>query len=93
MLTMKWLKNLKKKHDVGKNLKLDEVFIKLVKDELVELLGGYYVTETEKSLIIIIKEGLQGTGKTTTTGKIDNLVRKKYKKNFYLLHVTSIELQ
>ncbi|MBR6072997.1 MAG: signal recognition particle protein [Bacilli bacterium] len=78
-------KNVKEKAlgmDVGKNLKPDEVFIKLVKDELVELLGGDYVAlETEKSPTIIMMVGLQGSGKTTTAGKIANLVRKKYKKN------------
>ena len=68
--------------DVAKNLKPDEVFIKLVKDELVELLGGDYVAlETEKNPTIIMMVGLQGSGKTTTSGKIANLVRKKYKKN------------
>ena len=44
-------KNVKEKAlglEVEKNLKPDEVFIKLVKDELVELLGGDYVAlETE----------------------------------------------
>ena len=78
-------KNVKEKAlglDVQKNLKPDEVFIKLVKDELVELLGGDYVPlETEKNPTIIMMVGLQGSGKTTTAGKIANLVRKKYKKN------------
>ena len=78
-------KNVKEKAlgmDVGKNLKPDEVFIKLVKDELVSLLGGDYVPlETVKNPTIIMMVGLQGSGKTTTAGKIANLVRKKYKKN------------
>ena len=78
-------KNVKEKAlglDVGKNLKPDEVFIKLVKDELVSLLGGDYVAlETEKNPTIVMMVGLQGSGKTTTAGKIANLVRKKNKKN------------
>ena len=78
-------KNVKEKAlglDVQKNLKPDEVFIKLVKDELVELLGGDYVPlETEKNPTIIMMVGLQGSGKTTTAGKLANLVRKKHKKN------------
>ena len=78
-------KNVKEKAlglDVQKNLKPDEVFIKLVKDELVELLGGDYVAlETEKNPTIIMMVGLQGSGKTTTAGKLANLVRKKHKKN------------
>ena len=68
--------------DVSKSLKPEEVFIKLVKDELVTLLGGDYVPlVTEPAPTIIMMVGLQGSGKTTTSGKIANLVRKKYKKN------------
>ena len=68
--------------EVQKSLKPDELFIKIVKDELVELLGGDYVPlETSKNPTIIMLVGLQGRGKTTTCGKIDNLVRKKNAKN------------
>ena len=68
--------------DVSKSLKPEEVFIKLVKDELVSLLGGDFVPlETNGNPTIIMMVGLQGSGKTTTSGKIANLVRKKYKKN------------
>ena len=78
-------KNVKEKAlglDVSKSLKPEEVFIKLVKDELVTLLGGDYVPlVTEPTPTIIMMVGLQGSGKTTTSGKIANLVRKKYKKN------------
>ena len=78
-------KNVKEKAlglDVSKSLKPEEVFIKLVKDELVALLGGDYVPlVTEPAPTIIMMVGLQGSGKTTTSGKIANLVRKKYKKN------------
>ncbi len=72
--------------DVGKNLKPEELFIKLVKDELVELLGGDYVPlEVNKKPTIIMLVGLQGSGKTTAAGKIANLVRKKYKKTPLLI--------
>ena len=68
--------------DVGKSLKPDEVFIKLVKDELVSLLGSDYVPlVTDKKFVCIMLVGLQGSGKTTTCGKIANLVRKKNSKN------------
>ncbi len=68
--------------EVQKSLKPDELFIKIVKDELVELLGGDYVPlETSKNPTIIMLVGLQGSGKTTTCGKIANLVRKKHAKN------------
>ena len=68
--------------DVEKSLKPEELFIKLVKDELVALLGGDYVAlEVSKKPTIVMLAGLQGSGKTTTCGKLANLVRKKYKKN------------
>ena len=80
-----FVRNVKEKAlglEVGKNLKPEELFIKLVKDELVSLLGGDYVPlEVSKYPTIIMMCGLQGSGKTTTSGKIANLVRKKNKKN------------
>ncbi len=67
--------------DVSKTLKPDEVFIKLVKDELIKLLGDEYIPlETSKKFTSIMLVGLQGSGKTTTCGKIANLVRKKHSK-------------
>ena len=80
-----FIKNVKEKAlglEVKKTLKPEELFIKLVKDELVSLLGGDFVPlETGKNPTIIMMVGLQGSGKTTTTGKIANLVRKKNRKN------------
>ncbi len=68
--------------DVGKSLKPDELFIKIVKDELVSLLGGDYVPLTVNSgTTVIMLCGLQGSGKTTTAGKLANYVRSKKKKN------------
>ena len=68
--------------EVSKSLKPEEVFIKVVKDELVSLLGGDYVSlEVNKKPTIVMMVGLQGSGKTTTSGKIAALVRKKNKKN------------
>jgi len=76
--------NVKEKalgEDVAKSLKPDEVFIKIVKDELVELLGGNYVSlHTEDKFEVIMLCGLQGSGKTTTAGKLSNMLRKKYKR-------------
>ena len=67
--------------DVSKSLKPDELFIKLVKDELVELLGGEYEPLKVNSVTTILMLcGLQGSGKTTTAGKLANYVRKKYHK-------------
>ena len=67
--------------DVSKSLKPDELFIKLVKDELVELLGGEYEPlKVNSGTTILMLCGLQGSGKTTTAGKLANYVRKKYHK-------------
>ena len=67
--------------DVSKSLKPDELFIKLVKDKLVELLGGEYEPlKVNNGTTILMLCGLQGSGKTTTAGKLANYVRKKYHK-------------
>ena len=76
--------NVKEKalgEEVAKSLKPDELFIKIVKDELVELLGKDYVPlETNKKPTILMLAGLQGSGKTTTSGKLANMLRKKHNK-------------
>ena len=72
--------------EVGKSLKPDELFIKIVKDELVNLLGGDYVPlEVNKKPTILMLVGLQGSGKTTTAGKLANYLRKKHNKKVLLV--------
>lgn len=67
--------------EVSKSLKPDEVFLKIVKDELVSLLGGDYVPlEVGGNPTVLMLVGLQGSGKTTTAGKLTNYLRKKYNK-------------
>ncbi len=67
--------------DVAKSLKPDEIFLKIVKDELVSLLGGDYVPlELNKKPTTLMLVGLQGSGKTTTAGKLANYLRKKEAK-------------
>lgn len=67
--------------DVSKSLKPDELFIKLVKDELVALLGGDYVPlKVNNGVTVLMLCGLQGSGKTTTAGKLANHLRKKHHK-------------
>ena len=67
--------------DVGKSLKPDELFIKIVKDELIDLLGNESSPiEVEKKPTVLILAGLQGSGKTTTAGKLANFLRKKHNK-------------
>ena len=68
--------------EVSKNLRPDELFIKLVKDELIELLGGEASSlETKYNPTILMLVGLQGSGKTTTAGKLANYLRKKEVKH------------
>ena len=67
--------------EVSKSVKPDEMFIKLVRDELISLLGKDSVPlKTDGNPTIIMMVGLQGSGKTTTCGKIANYVRKKETK-------------
>lgn len=66
---------------VSKSLKPDELFIKLVKDELIELLGGEYEPlKINSGMTVLMLCGLQGSGKTTTAGKLANYLRKKHNK-------------
>ncbi len=84
VVVKEFIANIKEKAlgmEVQKSLKPDELFIKLVKDELINLLGGDYVSlETSKNPTILMLVGLQGSGKTTTAGKLANLLRKKHAK-------------
>lgn len=67
--------------EVTKSLKPGEVFVKILKDELVELLGGEKADlYTSGNTSILMMAGLQGSGKTTTAGKLALLLRKKYNK-------------
>ena len=67
--------------EVKKSIKPGDLFVKIVNDELTELLGG-----EEKPLnlngnpAILMLVGLQGSGKTTTIGKLSNYLRKKHSK-------------
>lgn len=67
--------------DVLGSLKPGQVVVKIVHDELVELLGTT-VSELDfsKKPTVIMMVGLQGSGKTTTSGKIAKLLTKKYAK-------------
>ncbi len=79
-----FINNVKEKalgEEVANSLKPSELFVKIVKDELVELLGGEKKDlVTNKNLNILMLVGLQGSGKTTTIGKLSLLLRKKYNK-------------
>lgn len=67
--------------EVASSINPGDLFVKIVKDELTELLGG----ESEELNVngnpaILMLVGLQGSGKTTTAGKLANFLRKKHSK-------------
>ena len=68
--------------DVIKSLTPGQQVVKIVKDEMVELLGGTEskINFTPNPPTIIMLVGLQGSGKTTTAGKLANLLRKQGKR-------------
>lgn len=67
--------------EVQKSIKPGDLFVKIVKDELTELLGGESVPlNMSGNPAILMLVGLQGSGKTTTIGKLSNFLRKKHSK-------------
>ena len=60
--------------EIPKNLEPGEFVIKTVYEELVNILGGEKA-ELRKGNVLFV--GLQGTGKTTTIGKLANLLKKQ----------------
>ena len=68
--------------DVLKSLTPGQQVVKIVKDELVSLLGGEEtkINFTPNPPTVIMLVGLNGAGKTTTAGKLANLIRKQGKK-------------
>jgi signal recognition particle subunit SRP54 len=67
--------------EVRKSIKPGDMFVKIVNDELTELLGGEEKPLNLKgSPAILMLVGLQGSGKTTTIGKLSNYLVKKHAK-------------
>ena len=75
-----------KEKSIGKNVLTDlrpgQLMVKIVKDELTELMGGEHegINLSENPSIILLS-GLQGSGKTTFGGKLANYLKKKKGKN------------
>ncbi|MRG85427.1 signal recognition particle protein [Salinibacillus xinjiangensis] len=69
--------------EVMESLTPGQQVIKVVKDELSDLMGGEQskIAVANKPPTVIMMVGLQGAGKTTTTGKLANLLRKKHNRN------------
>ena len=75
-----------KKKAMGMNVltavKPGQLMVKLVHDELAELMGGETVGLNLKNRpAIILMSGLQGSGKTTFSGKLANMLKKKQRKH------------
>lgn len=68
--------------EVMESLTPGQQVIKVVQDELKELMGGEQskIAVASRPPTVIMMVGLQGAGKTTTTGKLANLLRKKYNR-------------
>jgi len=63
-------------------VKPGQLMVKIVHDELAELMGGEAVgLKLEHRPAIILMSGLQGSGKTTFSGKLANMLKTKQRKN------------
>lgn len=68
--------------EVMESLTPGQQVIKVVKEELTDLMGGdeSKIAVAKRPPTVIMMVGLQGAGKTTTTGKLANLLRKSYNR-------------
>lgn len=80
-----FVSNVKEKslgQDVLESLTPAQQVVKIVNEELIELLGGTNskLTFSPRGFTVILMAGLQGTGKTTTCGKLASYLKKNGKK-------------
>ncbi|MFC0296341.1 signal recognition particle protein [Geobacillus jurassicus] len=68
--------------EVMKSLTPGQQVIKVVKEELTALMGGEQsqIAVAKRPPTVVMMVGLQGAGKTTTTGKLANLLRKRHNR-------------
>tara|TARA_E500000178_G_scaffold79707_1_gene77973 strand:+ start:921 stop:2267 length:1347 start_codon:yes stop_codon:yes gene_type:complete len=68
---------------ISKGLSASQQFIKIVKEELTDLMGaeGTSLDLASQPPVVILVAGLQGVGKTTTVGKLSALLREREKKS------------
>ncbi|CAL4322421.1 Signal recognition particle protein [Buchnera aphidicola (Chaitophorus sp. 3695)] len=81
----KFIKKIKKKcigKVINNSLTPGQEFIKIVKHELIEIIGNknHSIKILPKKLSIFLIIGLQGAGKTTSIGKLSKVFRDKFKK-------------
>ncbi len=77
-----FVENVKKRalgEEVLKSLTPDQMFIKIVRDELIALLGKKEPFRLIHNPSYVLMVGLQGTGKTTSAAKIANFLKKQGK--------------
>ena len=67
---------------VMSSLSPDQMVVKIVKDELIDMMGGSgsKLTYAPSGFTVLMLVGLQGTGKTTTAGKLANYLKQCGKK-------------
>ena len=64
------------------SVKPSQLMVKIVHDELARLMGGTAIdVELKSSPAVILMSGLQGSGKTTFSGKLANMLKSKKGKN------------
>ncbi|KAA3619199.1 MAG: signal recognition particle protein, partial [Flavobacterium sp.] len=84
--TAKEFTNRVKEKALGQNvlttLQPGQLMVKIVKDELTELMGGDTAgIDLSGTPSVILMSGLQGSGKTTFSGKLANFLKTKKSKN------------
>jgi len=84
-IAKKFTEDVKEKA-MGQNVltavKPSQLMVKIVKDELAMLMGGTFTEiQIEGKPAVILMSGLQGSGKTTFSGKLANLLKTKKGKN------------
>ncbi len=74
-------------HEVLNSLTPGQAVVKIVNDELVSLMGeeNDQLNLSTRPPAVIFMAGLQGAGKTTTTGKLGNLLKQREKKSVLLV--------
>ena len=85
-----FIANIKEKaegQDVINQLNPSQMVVKIVNDELIHLFGDSLeeIKFKKNAPTVIMMVGLQGAGKTTTSGKLANLLREKYSKKPLLI--------
>ncbi|MGV3175865.1 signal recognition particle protein [Aerococcus suis] len=73
--------------EVLQSLSPAQQVVKIVNDELTDLMGGEQVglNYADNGVTVIMMAGLQGAGKTTTVGKLANLIREQDKRKLLLV--------